>query len=293
MWADRTVSVVVALDGAGEHVPDRLAAFSRACDGLAAELVFVHQRDAHIAPTAAIPLRTVPAPSGLVPVMWGHGIAAARGSIVVLTTTQFVAREAWLRALLRRFDEADVVGAGGSIDLVAGAGMLGRAVYLIRYSEHLPAENARPPHEIAGDNAAYRRDAVVRVCPDLPHGFWEVDAHRRLRAQRGRIVHARDAVLDFAPVLSVRGVLRNRFVHGGHFGAYRVRELRWPRWRALAVTPLVPAALLWRIIGRVRRAGGSVTAALSALPVMLPLLVAWAAGEAHGALSRAGARDVG
>ena len=56
----------------------------------------------------------------------------------------------------------------------------------------------------------------------------------------------------------------------------------------LAVTPLVPAVLFARILKRVRRAKQPLGSLVVLLPVMLPLLVAWAAGEARGALSHAG-----
>ena len=287
------VSVVVAFDGAHEHVAERLMAIARVCGSLRAELVFVAPEGARVTLPAEfpVPVTSATAASDLVPVLWGRGIALARGTIVVLTTTQFRPRETWLDALLRRFDDATVVGVGGTIGLAARTGMLGRAVYFIRYSEHLPSATAPPPHDIAGENAAYRRDAVLRSYPGVAGGFWEVDAHRMMRAAGGRIVQARDAVLDFAPVLTIRAMLSNRFVHGGHFGAYRVRTLKWPRWRAVVVTPLVPFVLLLRIVQRVWRAGRSATEVIAALPAIVPLLSAWAIGEAVGAISGGRARD--
>src|SRR5262249_4371521 len=153
-------------------------------------------------------------------------------------------------------------GVGGRMALAADAGMLDRAVFLIRYSEHMASNAADTPRDIAGDNAAYLREAVLRVCPDVAGGFWEVDVHRLMRAVVARIGHAPGAVAEFAPALSLREMLMNRFVHGSHFGAYRVRALGWPRWRAVAITPLVPAVLLARILGRMRRAGQPLSSAV-------------------------------
>ncbi|HKS05484.1 MAG TPA: hypothetical protein VJR92_04150 [Gemmatimonadaceae bacterium] len=287
------VSVVVAYDGAREQLEQRLVAIARACRSHRAEIVFVAPDSvrAEIRGEYPLPLTCVVAASELVPALWGRGIAIARGEFVALTTTQFAPRETWLDALLRRFDDARIAGVGGTIGLAARAGMLGRAVYFIRYSEHLPSKSAPAPHDIAGENAAYRRDAVLSAYPKVADGFWEVDAHRVMRAAGGKIVQARDAVLDFAPVLSLRAMMSNRYVHGGHFGSYRVNTLKWPRWKAVAVTPLVPVVLLMRILQRVARAGHSVAEVFSALPVIIPLLCAWALGEASGALSKRGGRD--
>lgn len=282
------LSVVLACDGALDRIGDRVEAIARACRGRTAELIVARSRDMSVAlPDATIPARVATADSALVPVLWGAGIAAARGAVVALTTTQFRVREDWARRLLAPFDDAGVVGAGGSMAVADDAGALTRAVFLIRYSEHMARPGAPPPRDIAGDNAAYRREAVLDVCPDVARGFWEVDAHRLMRARGGRIAHVPEAVAEFHPDLSMAEMLANRFVHGSHFGAYRVSALRWPRWRAVAVTPFVPLVLIARILGRVRRAGGPVPSTLALLPAMVPLLAAWAAGEARGAISGA------
>ena len=285
---ERTLSVVLACDGAVDRISERLDALARACEGLSADVFTVHAADTTVAIPADPPLPTtlLTAPSSLVPVLWGHGIAAARGRVVALTTTQFRVRDGWARALLAGFDANGIAGVGGRMALAAGAGMLDRAVFLIRYSEHMASDAAQTPRDIAGDNAAYLREVVLGVCPDVAAGFWEVDVHRLMRAAGARIGHAPGAVAEFAPALSLPDMLANRFVHGSHFGAYRVRALRWPRWRAVAITPLVPAVLLARIIGRMRRARQPLSSAVVLLPAIMTLLVAWAAGEARGALSR-------
>ena len=284
---DRTLTVVLACDGVADRMSERLDALARTCKGLSAEVFAVHPANMPVAIPAdpPIPTRLLTAPSDLVPVLWGYGIAAARGRVVALTTTQFRVRDGWARALLAGFDTSGVAGVGGRMALAADAGMLDRAVFLIRYSEHMTSNDVRSPRDIAGDNAAYLRDVVMQVCPDVAAGFWEVDVHRLMRAAGAQIRVASDAVAEFAPALSFPQMLTNRFVHGSHFGAYRVRALRWPRWRALAVTPLVPVVLLGRILSRMRRARQPVTSAVVLLPAIVTLLVAWAAGEARGALS--------
>ncbi len=285
--AERDISVVVAFDGAADRLHDRLGAIARACAGVSAEVILVLPADARddVAYLSTIPTQVITTPSTLVPVLWGHGIAAARGRIVALTTTQFLVRDGWVRELTAPLSQDGVVGAGGAMALAPNADALTRAVFLIRYSEHMSSPGSPAPRDIAGDNAAYLRDAVLNVCPDVANGFWEVDAHRLMRAKGGRIVQAPRAVAEFAPELSLREMMSNRFVHGSHFGAYRVRALRWPRWRAVVVTPLVPFVLFGRILGRLRRVGQPMTQTLTLLPAMFTLLFAWAAGEARGALS--------
>ena len=280
------LTVVLAVDGASDRIDDRLDAIARSCQGLDADVLVVHSRDIPIAMPAHPPISAtaLAAPGDLVPTFWGLGIANARGDVVALTTTQFRVTEGWARELLRPFEADDTVGAGGSVTVSPDAAALTRAVFLIRYSEHMAVPGAPSPAEIAGDNAAYRRAAVLRACPNVADGFWEVDVHRVLRAQGGRIVHVPQAIAEFSPALSLREMFANRVVHGSHFGAYRVQVLRWPRLVAVAVTPLVPMVLLARILGRIRRTGQSLSSAFVLLPAMVTLLGAWAVGEARGAL---------
>ena len=275
-----------------DQLADRLGAVERACQGIAAEIIIVNSATApaSLPSPAAIPTVIVASASGLVPLLWGAGIATARGRVVALTTTQFRVHSGWARALIDALKGDALVAVGGRMALASGAGMVTRAVFLIRYSEHMGPAGTPEPRDIAGDNAAYVRAAVLRVRPDVAAGFWEVDAHRLLRAEGARFGRASDAVAEFAPGSSLYAILANRFVHGSHFGAYRVRALGWPRWKAVAVTPLVPWVLLVRIIGRARRAGQSVGATLALVPTMLLLLAAWAAGEARGALSSSSRR---
>ena len=285
------LSVVLACDGALDALPDRLAMIARACRGRQAHVHVTHSTGDVVRLEAPPPIATSfhAVPSRLVPVLWGVGMASAQAPIVALTTTQFRVRESWARELIEPFREPDVAGSGGTMALPDGASTLTRAVFLIRYAEHMASPAAAPPADIAGDNAAYRREAVLEVCPDVARGFWEVDVHRLLRARGHRIAHAPRAVAEFAPELSVAGMLANRLEHGSHFGAYRVNALRWPRWRAVAVTPLVPFVLLRRILARMKRAGQPLRAdhAITLVPSMLALLFAWAAGEARGAMTAA------
>lgn len=283
-----TLSVIVACDGALEGLADRLDAISRACAGVSTEVIVVHGADTTIImPTPASPsVRALRAPSSLVPVLWGHGISVSRGRVVALTTTQFRVRPGWGLAMIAAFAVPSVAGVGGRIVLAEASNVLRRAVFLIRYSEHMGEASATRPREIAGDNAAYLRAAVDQVSPRLTEGFWEVEVHRLLRANGMVLSRAPDAIAEFAPSLTLSGMLTNRFVHGRRYGEYRVRTLRWPRWRALAVVPLVPVLLFSRILLRMRRSGLRMRSAVTAMPAMLLLLSAWAAGEGCGALSR-------
>src|SRR5262249_52950176 len=149
------LSVVIACDGALDHLEDRLNALAVACAGIPTEVFVVHDAGSSVAlPRAAsISATTLTASSTLVPMLWGRGMAAARGNVVALTTTQFRVREGWAKAMLAGFGDEKVAGVGGRLALAPGAGLLDQAVFLIRYSEHAAASAEDAPRDIAGDNA--------------------------------------------------------------------------------------------------------------------------------------------
>ncbi len=279
------LTVVLASDGDGGDLSAALAAVATSCRGLRVQLVVAHQASEAVPVSAAeaVDVSSVAVDSALVPVLWGHGMMAATGTIVALTTSQFRVSECWARELLTAFPTETVCAVGGRLAIAPAASLLTRAVFFIRYSEHMGAADVFDPREIAGDNAAYRRADVLRASSALEHGFWEVVVHRTLRSLGHTLRWAPLAVSYFVARPAWSRVLVNRFVHGTHYGEYRVRELGWPRWRALVVAPAVPFVLLWRIIRRIRRSEYALHSNLLVLPVMLVVLMAWAAGEARGA----------
>ena len=282
------LSVVIACDGEGWRLDQPVAALVSALRGLRAEILVVHaagQPAGEVPEGAGQPHISVltAAPGSVVPHLWGLGVRSARGSVVALTTTQIRVRPPWARAVLEALSGPRAA-AGGPIDQPRKVSMLARAAYLLRYFAYLPGGRRGPAPELPGENVAYRRDVLQRHSALFAQGFWEVEVHRQLRAEGHELAWTDAAVVDFVPSVTLLGMVRNRLVHGAHFGQYRVRELRWPWWRALMVTPLVPAVLLGRIARHaVAARPGRLGTFAAALPALLVLLVAWATGEAAGA----------
>jgi hypothetical protein len=177
-------------------------------------------------------------------------------------------------------------GAGGPLTLARESGPLDWAVFFLRYSMFTPDQMSGGPisSEIAGDNAAYRRDALDRHAAALQDGFWEIDFHRLVRAEGGWLAAAPAARVEFGRSFPLRTILRQRFAHGAHFGAARVRGATRRRWQIVLAAPLVPFVLAARAGMRVRRRAADRLRFVAALPWFLLLATSWALGEAAGAL---------
>lgn len=286
------LSVVLACPD-GRAPDDALGALRRGTEGVSTELLVAAPPDRPSpcpaeADGSPRPRRVQGPAEALVPELWGAGLRAARGSAVAFTTTRFRVGEGWGRALVDALAEG-AAGAGGPIRLGAGAGFRCRAVHLLRYADFGPGRAAGPVEEIPADNAAYWRTALDRAGGSGEEGFWDVEVHRRLRSDGGELAWVPRAEAKMVDSAALPAFLLQRFRHGRRYGRYRARELETPVWRSLAAAPLVPVVLTVRALRRHGRR--ALAASLPAVPHLLLMAAAWAAGEARGAWDVAGGGD--
>ena len=292
MHTPRALSVIVACTEAARSIEACLDALSRACAGIDAEILVADASRDDTAERAQRLQRNgcvVRFPPGtLAPQLWAYGYAASTGRVVAFTTGHCIVPPGWARAMLDGI-EAGATGVGGAFELAPGTSVIDWAVFYLRYSAFL---QATPPRggitEIAGDNAAYRRDALDRHAATFAGGFWEVDFHHHIRAEGGSLRLVAGATVAFGPSFPFREIVRQRFAHGRHFGASRVASGARAAWQVVLAAPLVPLVLARRIAARVLPHPRHRARFALALPVVLALAAAWSAGEAWGAVAGAG-----
>jgi len=286
------LSVVVGSIDSSRTIARALSALSAATAGIDAEVLVV---DASTDGTgnrvrtedSTVRLREL-ASGTLMPILWSTGYSMARGRVVAFTTGHCVVSESWARALLAGID-GGASGVSGALVPSSESGVVDHALFYLRYSAFLGAgergEEGAP--EIPGDNAAYSSDALARHAASFGGGFWEVDFHRRLRVENtgARLVFVQGARAEFGPSAPFMSLARQRFAHGCHSGAWRASTGARSLPQIVLAAPLVPLVLVGRIARRVLSQPAHRSRFLIALPVTLALAVAWAAGEAWGALA--------
>jgi hypothetical protein len=281
---DLSVILAEATDNPG--VEPSLRAIERACTGLAVEVLVVRPTGRPALPSSrSITIRELRAKDdSLVPERWGQGVQAARAPVFACLTTELMVHPAWAQALLDALG-SEAVGAAGSIELAPRAGMVATAVYLVRFSAFLPRRGTGTPVDgnIPGDSAGYRREAVLAHPDLLVAGFWEAEFHRRFRAEGRRLIMIGQPLSLFRSALRIRTAMRLRVRHGRGYGITRVAQHGERAAQVMLAAPVVPWALLARILRRARRTPGGLRLALRALPAIGLLCVAWAWGEATGA----------
>src|SRR5689334_10386018 len=157
------LSVVIATIDCAHTIEACLRQLAQSCAGLRAEFVVVDAsrddtaaRVAAMSPSARL-LRFKP--TTLAPQLWAEGYRVSTGRIVAFTTGHFLVAPAWASAMREGLD-AGATGAGGPVVLGEGTRALDWAVFFLRYSAVMPHTlgAGRVDREIAGDNAAYRRE---------------------------------------------------------------------------------------------------------------------------------------
>lgn len=232
------ISVVVAVQFAQANLPAILAALDPGLADGRAEVLVCHAADDPVALPPQAGLRIVTGTADArIPDLWRDGILAATAGTVAILSAHCVPDGDWLEVACG-LDMAGLAGIGGRITRDPGADAAGTAIHLLRYHAVTAAGAPHAVHDIAADNALYRR-AEILACEDLlPGGFWEPAYHARFRR--------RDLGLELHPALSVthvnrytpRAFMRQRRLHGRVFGLGRALAASPARrWLLLAASP--------------------------------------------------------
>jgi hypothetical protein len=260
-------------------------AIADSCAGMSAEVIVVQAgRDPvvertveSIANARLIELE----PAALTARLWSEGIANANGEIVAITTAHCFVHRDWARAAVASLD-GNVAGVGGPLELAEDASNVDAAIFFLRYSAFMAHPDGRAT-DIAGDNAAYRVSLLPVSSWTKSSGFWENDVNRKIRESGGELAWNSSMRVQFGRSFALRAICRHRYEHGRLFAIARVA--RGARAIGLvAKSPLVPAALVLRIGRRLSRRPDYRSRFIAAIPLIMIMAAAWAAGEAAGAI---------
>ncbi len=282
------LSVVIGAVDAERAIRGCIASVIESCRGRDTEIILVDASSDGTAEAAraAFPhVQVVEMPADtLVPRLWSEGILRARGEKVAFLTAHCEVDEHWATELSAAID-AGAGGAGGPIVLAPDASRLDAAIYFTRYSAFLPSKfnGVTRVRDIAGDNAMYNGASLRGHMASFNDGFWEVEFHETIRKEGEYLVMSAAAPVIFGHATALDAISRHRFLHGRHFGAWRVTRRRSDAARLIIGAPLVPLVLLARIGRRVWQSSAYRRRFISASPLILRFTARWSLGEFLGA----------
>jgi hypothetical protein len=149
----------------------------------------------------------------------------------------------------------------------------------------------RPHHSsvLPGNNVTYKRADVIAALTTAPEGFFDVFVHEAWDRAGQRLQITPSIVVTNVNSWPASHVTSAPFHHGRGFAAQRVkgRRLR-DRVAMAAVTPLLPAVQIFRIMRDTMRRKRLRGRLFSSVPWLALFATSWAAGECVGYLCGAG-----
>jgi hypothetical protein len=233
-----------------------------------------------------LPASVVPVASGslLLHEARAAGIRRSSGSHVVIAEDHCVPDPDFLTAVLRSIDEgAEILGPALRPGNPQTA--IGQAAFLLGYGEWL-APPSGPASSLPGHNVVVRRELLIDGDVELERELiLSAFLVERLRRDGARARFVPDARMRHFDYPEPGAAIRIFATVGMGFGALRTRA--WPapgRWLYPFAAPAIAAKHWLRGAREFRRAGRRSGLDFSCLLACVPLAVAWACGEAVGAL---------
>lgn len=235
-----------------------------------------------------------------VPLRRRIGVEAASGDIVALIEDTSVAAPGWCEAVCMAFDDPNVAGAGGPVDishaLPGRFQALGCSEYGRFHRRRFPQLTAtqsmssglKSVRHLPGNNLAYRRTPLLDLLSKSDQGLFEIDVNNELRALGLELVLQPAMTVNYAAIDFHSAKLSTRFQHGRLYAGRRTAGWAWHMRAAMFVKSLLLPLVL---------SGRDLHNALFAIrpadlpkvaPWILAMESAWAFGEVVGCLGGEG-----
>jgi hypothetical protein len=155
----------------------------------------------------------------------------------------------------------------------------------------MPPFDPNDHEELAGDNAAYKRDVLLSVSDAFADGFWEPVVHPALREQGVHLWHTPRVLVRQGRSCGFAAFARQRTEHGRLYAHQRGGEFTRARnVIGVVAAPAVALLMTARVAGRVFAKRRFRVRTVTALPLVLALNGVWAFAEARGHLELARGR---
>jgi len=289
-----TLSIVIASGAGGEFLFRCLESVEASAKRLDAEVIVIdrcgEERRRQIAERhASVKVLAYPGeerPS--VPQLRAAGVDEARADIVAVIEEHCVAPPDWIETILAEFEAADAA-IGGPILDDDFERLRDWVVYFSEYHNYLPPWEPGERYALNDAGIAYRRQRLVEHRECLGQSYWTIVLHPLL-AQGGGLLRS-------VPKMGVRHTgpfdygyyLRQRYLLSRVWGGtQRDRVSFATRMIHLAAAPIFPLFLLARIGRRVRSVPRFRRRFVAALPLLVPVVLAYTWGEWLGYLAGPG-----
>lgn len=224
-----------------------------------------------------------------VPALRCCGVEHASGDIVAVIEEHCLAANDWLHKLLAAHTCGDYGAVGGPVVDHAYKRLRDWVVYFCEYNGSLPPAPDGEVLTLNGANIAYKRHILIDHQHLLGDGYWEASLHPTLLAKGIKFLSVPDMVVYHRGPFDFGYYLQQRYWFSRAFAGARAQTLPSSRRLAyLVAAPLVPAILSGRMAWRIWQKRCHVGKFVRSLPLLIPALAVFVAGEWVGYLAGPG-----
>ncbi len=219
-----------------------------------------------------------------VPQLRASGVDAAQGDIVAIIEEHCVAPSDWIDTILDEFGPDDAA-IGGPILDDDFRRLRDWVVYFSEYHNYLPPWSPGERIGLNDANIAYRRHTLLDHRQCLGESYWTIVLHPQLAGGSGRLRAVPRMGVRHTGPFDYAYYLRQRYLLSRVWGGTERDRVGVARRLAhLAAAPIFPLFLLGRIARRVHASARLRRRFATALPLLVPVVLAYTWGEWLGYL---------
>ena len=283
------ISVVVASKVGAPFIHQCLTSLVKEAAELEAEVIVVAAGESsyaeHIA--AVFPWTKVVHAGDLskVPALRRRGVDEARGEIVAIIEEHCSAAPDWLNRTLAAHSTGIYGAVGGPIVDYDYSRLRDWVVYFLEYNGALPPYSRGETFDLNDANIAYRREILISHRNLLDDGYWPMTMHPTLISKGIKLLSVPEMIVHHRGPFDFGYYLHQRYLFSRAFAGVRAKSQSATRRAAyLAGAPFIPIVLLSRMASRVVQKRCRVGKFVATLPLMIPALIIFVAGEWVGYL---------
>jgi glycosyltransferase involved in cell wall biosynthesis len=215
-----------------------------------------------------------------VPELRRRGVEQAQGDIVAIIEEHCLASPDWLRWAVAAHARGNYGAVGGPVADHAYTRLRDWVVYFCEYNGSLPPAPNTEVSQLNGANIAYRRQTLLDHRHLLGEGYWEVSLHPALLAEGVRFLSVPEMVVAHRGPFDLAYYLRQRYWFSRAFAGARASSLSGRQRLAYVVAaPMIPNLLFLRMSTRVWQKKCHLDKFVQVVPLLIPALIAFVAGE--------------
>jgi glycosyltransferase involved in cell wall biosynthesis len=216
-----------------------------------------------------------------IPDLRRHGVEQAGGDIIAIIEEHCLAAPDWLRQAIAAHGKGEFGVVGGPVVDHGYKRLRDWVVYFCEYNNYLPPWQSGEWHDLGSANSAYSRPVLMKYKDSLSGGYWEAALHPRLLADGVKFHAAPEMMVHHRGPFDFGYYLQQRYWFSRAFAGARNLSASHKIAYFLAA-PLVPFLLLARMAKRVWQRRRHLLKFAQTLPLLIPALIVYVAGEVVG-----------